>query len=173
MDAILRNYYRDLGITAEHLSKNKLSFCEQANLNELEVVDIDFAGRPFILSTDTAKAWRNLCAAATTENVLLNPASGFRSYLYQMKLIESQLTKGRRIDEILTANAIPGFSEHHTGRAVDICADPSLPDSEFHHTDTYRWMLENAAHFNFRLSYPRDNKFGIIFEPWHWFFTGP
>lgn len=168
----LEKYYQELCIGAEHLKANRLPFFEQADLNELEVVDIDFAGRAFIISKIVAEPWRAMCSAATSENVLLKPASGFRSYLYQAKLIEGQLTKGRSIDEILTGNAIPGFSEHHTGRAIDIIADPLIPENAFHETDTFRWMLENAKRFKFRLSYPRSNSYGIIFEPWHWFFEG-
>jgi D-alanyl-D-alanine carboxypeptidase len=170
MNLELKKYYEELGIGSVHFLANRLVACEQAQLQDLEVVDIDFAGRPFVLTRPAAMAWKKICEAASSENVILNPASGFRSYLYQKKLIESQLLKGRTLNEILTFNAIPGFSEHHTGCAVDICADPSIPEAVFHETETFRWMLENAARFNFRLSYPRDNQYGMIFEPWHWLF---
>jgi D-alanyl-D-alanine carboxypeptidase len=26
--------------------------------------------------------------------------------------------------------------------------------------------------YGFRMSYPRDNPQGFIYEPWHWFFEG-
>ncbi|MHB8392777.1 MAG: D-alanyl-D-alanine carboxypeptidase family protein, partial [Acidobacteriaceae bacterium] len=26
----------------------------------------------------------------------------------------------------------------------------------------------HAGHFGFRLSYPRNNRHGIAYEPWHW-----
>jgi D-alanyl-D-alanine carboxypeptidase len=172
MSAILESYYKELGIDSAVLAKNRLSFCEQANLQELQVVDIDFAGRPFILTSQTAVAWRRLTTGALSEKIPLRPASGFRSYLYQKKLIEGKLAAGRSLADILTANALPGYSEHHTGRAIDIAGDSMSPDDQFHKTDTYLWMLENAARFQFRLSYPQDNQYGIIFEPWHWYFVG-
>ena len=125
-----------------------------------------------MISSSAARPWQEMCLAASSDNILLRPASGFRTYLYQAKLIEAQLAKGRLIDEILKTNAIPGFSEHHTGLAVDIIGDKSVLEDAFHETDTFRWMIENASRFKFRLSYPRDNSYGIIFEPWHWFYKG-
>jgi len=172
MNSLLKSYYEELGIESAHLAKNQLAFCEQASLDDLEVVDIDLAGRPFILTAEAAVAWRQIHAAAVSDNIVLNPASGFRSYLYQKNLIQNQLAKGRSLVDILTGNAIPGFSEHHTGQAVDVCADPSITEDKFHETETFRWMLANAPRFNFRLSYPQDNQYGMIFEPWHWLFIG-
>jgi D-alanyl-D-alanine carboxypeptidase len=170
MNSILKSYYDELGIDSSHISNNKLEYCEQARLQDLEVVDIDFIGRPFVLTSKTAIAWHLMGTVAASENVAMNPASGFRSY--QKKLIENQIAKGRSLDDILTENAIPGYSEHHSGRAVDICADSNIPEDEFHRTGTFAWLLENAAKFNFNLSYPRNNKHGMIFEPWHWLFIG-
>jgi len=172
MNSLLKSYYEELGIDSAYLSMNKLDVCEQAQLHDLEVVDIDFAGRPFILTSETAVAWRQMRAAAVSDNIILNPASGFRSYLYQKNLIQNQLSNGRSLVDILTGNAIPGYSEHHTGRAIDICADSNISENEFYKTDTFAWMLENAARFNFRLSYPENNKCGMIFEPWHWLYIG-
>lgn len=172
MNSVLKSYYQELGIESFHLANNRLDFCEQAQLSDLEVVDIDFAGRPFILTLESAEAWRKMVAAANSDNIILNPASGFRSYLYQKKLIQNHMSKGRSLDDILKGSAIPGYSEHHTGRAVDICADPNIPENEFYKTETFAWMLSNAARFNFKLSYPENNKYGLIFEPWHWLFIG-
>jgi hypothetical protein len=48
-----------------------------------------------------------------------------------------------------------------------------LLEEEFELTDSFTWLKENAHQFDFRLSYPRGNDLGIIYEPWHWFYTGP
>jgi D-alanyl-D-alanine carboxypeptidase len=83
------------------------------------------------------------------------------------------LKNGRPLDDILTHIAIPGFSEHHSGRAVDIHEDGhTVLEEEFEKTQAFAWLRENAARFGFRLSYPRGNDQGIIYEPWHWYFTG-
>lgn len=168
----LNSYYKELGITSDLLSRIKLAPQTQARFSDLEVVDVDLEGRPFILTTESAVAWKKMCAAATAEGIVVNPASGFRSFLYQKKLIEKQLTAGKQLDDILKATAVPGYSEHHTGRAVDLCADKHVLEENFHQTETYQWLLKRAAEFKFRLSFPKDNQFGMIFEPWHWFFVG-
>jgi D-alanyl-D-alanine carboxypeptidase len=172
MEDLLRAYYEELKIDAKVLTANRLKFCRQSQLSELQVADIDIQGRPFVLNSRAVKSWRELFAAAVHDNVVLNPASGFRSYLYQKKLIVNQLAKGRTLTDILRGTAIPGFSEHHTGFAIDVCADLSIPEEKFHETETFAWMSANAGRFNFKLSYPEGNVEGMIFEPWHWCFQG-
>ena len=60
MDSFLSKIHNDLGITELHIKSCKLAFCQQAPLELLEVVDIDFLGRPFILNKNAAQAWRNM-----------------------------------------------------------------------------------------------------------------
>jgi D-alanyl-D-alanine carboxypeptidase len=69
-------------------------------------------------------------------------------------------------------NAIPGFSEHHTGRALDLHAGDGKPlETTFENHPAFAWLCDNAAEFNFHLSYPRNNPSGIDYEPWHWCFA--
>ncbi len=167
----LEEIHKELGITAKHITENRLAKCEQPPLNTLEIVDIDFEGKPFVLTNAAAKAWREMCAAARSENIDLKPFSGFRSYLHQKRLIERHLSNGRPIEDILTHIAIPGFSEHHSGRAIDIyTGDNCVLEEAFEQTPAFAWLMKNAGRFNFRLSYPRGNQYGIVFEPWHWYY---
>lgn len=173
LNQLLNDLYDALGINDSHLSGNRLPFYAQPQLEELEVVDIDCDGKPFILTSSTAQAWRKMKAAAQADGITLLPFSGFRSFVYQKNLIERRLKDGRQLEKILTHVAIPGFSEHHSGRAIDIHA-PGRPllEEEFELTDSFAWLTDNAYKFNFRLSYPRGNDLGIIYEPWHWFYEG-
>ena len=65
----------------------------------------------------------------------------------------------------------PGWSEHHSGRALDISA-PGEPAAEesFEATPAFAWLTTNAGAHGFTMSYPRDNPHGIVHEPWHWRF---
>lgn len=69
----------------------------------------------------------------------------------------------------------PGYSEHHTGYAIDI-GDGARPDTHlseaFEDTPAFRWLEKNAARFSFELSFPRHNPQGVSYEPWHWRFVG-
>jgi D-alanyl-D-alanine carboxypeptidase len=173
MKANLDAIHQKLGITEQELSKNKLQPCNQPRLNDLAVADIDWEGKPFILLNSAAKDWQKMQAAARSEEILLQPYSGFRSYLYQQRLIEKRLKDGRTLENILTHIAIPGFSEHHSGRAIDIYTNNhAVLEEAFEKTPAYQWLTEKAENFHFRLSYPRGNQWGIIFEPWHWYYHG-
>jgi D-alanyl-D-alanine carboxypeptidase len=173
MEKILIEIHEKLGINQLHLESTKLKLNPQPELHMLEVVDIDFEGKPFILLSSTAKAWRAMVEDAKRDQITLKPFSGFRSYTHQMGLIQRRLNEGRELTKVLTHIAIPGFSEHHTGRAIDIHAEghPIL-EEEFELTPEFQWLSKNAGKYQFRLSYPRDNDQGIIFEPWHWFYVG-
>jgi len=102
---------------------------------------------------------------------VLKLVSAFRSVDRQVEIVREKLAEGASIDEILSASAPPGFSEHHTGRAVDITSDGAAPlEIEFEQTPAFRWLSKNAARFGFVLSYPAGNPYGYDYEPWHWCF---
>ncbi|MGE0527910.1 MAG: D-alanyl-D-alanine carboxypeptidase family protein [Bdellovibrionales bacterium] len=169
----LDRIYDELGITPTHLSYNRLPRCEQPWLSHLRVAEIDWEGKPFVLHMDVADGWQQMAAAAGAEAIPLRPFSGFRSYAHQKRLIERHLKNGRPLEEILTHIAIPGFSEHHTGRAVDLHADGRFVlEEQFEKTSAFAWLSQNAGRYGFRLSYPRRNDLGIIYEPWHWYYVG-
>ena len=95
--------------------------------------------------------------------------SGFRSIEYQAGLIRNKLDAGQEIDAILKVNVAPGYSQHHTGNAVDIATPGFKPLlEEFENSPAFAWLGDNAIQFGFTLSYPRDNPEGISYEPWHW-----
>ncbi|MFZ3229027.1 MAG: D-alanyl-D-alanine carboxypeptidase family protein [Pseudobdellovibrio sp.] len=83
MDKLLVDIHQSLGISEIHINANKLKFQPQPNLDSLEIVDIDFEGKPFILQASAAKAWRSMKDAAEKDQIQLKPFSGFRSYLHQ------------------------------------------------------------------------------------------
>jgi D-alanyl-D-alanine carboxypeptidase len=172
MNPLLKKIHQELDILDHHIAQCKLPAFEQAALHTLEVADIDFDGRPFVLERRTAKQWQKLREEAGHDGIVLDPYSGFRSYLHQKQLIVCKLANGKPLEIILTETTIPGFSEHHTGCAVDICtASDFRLEQDFEKTKAFAWLTQNGTRFGFRMSYPRENRFGIIFEPWHWFFA--
>lgn len=105
-----------------------------------------------------------MAEAAKGEGIGLIVDSGYRSAAYQGKIISRRLHVGETFERITRFVAPPGYSRHETGRAIDMV--PS--DAGFAHTDTYRWLKENAGRFNFVETYPRDTTGLIPWEPWHW-----
>jgi len=52
---------------------------------------------------------------------------------------------------------------------VDIGArDTPALEEDFERTEAFAWLERNANRFGFRLSYPRGNRYGYLYEPWHW-----
>jgi D-alanyl-D-alanine carboxypeptidase len=143
-----------------------------------EPAALAFAGfdryrRPLWLRATAARDWHRLQGAARRDGILLEAISGYRSHDYQLGIFERKLGRGQDVDTILTVNAAPGYSEHHSGRALDISAPGEPPAEEsFEATPAFAWLRDNAAAFDFVMSYPRDNPHGIVYEPWHWCHRG-
>jgi len=140
-----------------------------AEARELVSVGLDHHGRDARLTPAAAKAWLEMQAAARGQGISLLLVSAFRSVAYQAGIIERKRARGLSWEEILRVSAYPGFSEHHTGCAVDI-ASPECTRLEeaFERTPEFAWLEAQAGRFGFRLSYPRGNSEGLCYEPWHW-----
>jgi D-alanyl-D-alanine carboxypeptidase len=158
-----------LGIAPALLAGRVLTLCPEAE--QLRVVQRDEDGREHRLEPAAAAAWLRLRDAAAADGVRMHLVSAFRSFDYQVELIRRKLALGLAIADICRASACPGYSEHHTGRAVDIDTPDGPGLSErFELTEAFGWLLRNAAAHGFALSYPRGNAAGYIYEPWHWLY---
>ncbi len=135
----------------------------------LAYAGVDRYRRPLWLEAPASLAWTRMRDAAARDDVAIEAISGFRSHAYQAGIFLRKLARGQSIDEILAVNAAPGFSEHHSGRALDIGTPGEAPAEEtFEETSAFDWLTNNARRFGFAMSYPRGNPHGIDYEPWHW-----
>jgi D-alanyl-D-alanine carboxypeptidase len=157
-----------LGIPADYAGTRRLPRQREART----LVSIGPAaddGKPVRLAPRAAAAWRRMAAAAARDGVQLLPISGYRSVARQARLIRRKLAAGEPIDDILRLVAAPGCSEHHTGRALDVGSPEDCAlDEDFARTAEFGWLQKHAPRFGFHLSYPRKNRHGIAYEPWHW-----
>lgn len=167
LSEICLQLHRELGIPADYGRDRGLPAYPEAT----ELVDVgpNLVGRMQRLTPQAAARWHEMVTAAAGDGVRLLIVSGFRSLDYQAELIRKKLAAGQSIAEILTVNAAPGFSQHHSGRAVDIATPGSRPlTEEFEASEAYDWLVRRAHEFGFSLTYPRDNEWGFVPEPWHW-----
>ena len=164
---MLRELHTELGIPGDYGSNDVKPVFEEAN--DLVDVGMNPDGRMQRLTSATAASWRQMQAAAEGDGVELLLVSGYRSIDYQASLIRRKLGAGQSVSQILSVNAAPGYSEHHTGRAIDIAVPDAEPlTEEFESSKAFAWLQKNAADFGFSMSYPRENRQGFIYEPWHW-----
>lgn len=163
----LRRLHAELGIEPAALRARGLVRHREAQ--RLQPVGLGSDGRDKLLAPAAARAWLAMRETAAQDGVALLLVSAFRSIEYQAALIRGKLERGATLDAVLRVNAPPGYSEHHSGRAVDIGAAgvPAL-DEAFEACEAYAWLCREAARFGFRLSYPRGNREGYLYEPWHW-----
>jgi len=119
-----------------------------------------------------AKAYKDMERAARQDGVTLVPLSGFRSLDTQSGIFNRG---GVPPAERSKSVAPPGYSEHHTGYAIDI-GDANAPNthiqSSFANTGASQWLSRNARRFGFELSFDRGNCQGVTYEPWHWRYVG-
>ncbi len=139
----------------------------------LAYAGVDRYRRALWLAAAAVRGWQQMQAAALADGIVLEAISGYRSHAYQLGIFERKRARGLGVDEILAVNAAPGFSEHHSGLALDI-GTPGQPPAEesFETTAAFAWLTRHEADFGFQMSYPRANPHGIVYEPWHWRFAG-
>lgn len=145
----------------------------EAPTSELAPISADGRIR---LRKAAAQKFIQMQASARQAGVILMPLSGFRTvseqeYLFfQVKEKRNQEAKKRA-----EVSAPPGYSEHHTGYAIDI-GDGRTPATNlsptFDQTAAFRWLQNHAAKYSFEISFPPNNAQGVSYEPWHWRFVG-
>ena len=161
--------HNSLGIPSDYAIQYGLAL----QYEEIDFVEIDkdVFYRPQKLSIKAANSWNAMKLQAGKDGVQLDVVSAFRSVNRQVEIIQKKLDQGHSISKILKVSAAPGYSEHHSGCALDISTPGCTPLSEsFELTEAFRWLNKNAQTYSFRLSYPKGNSFGMLYEPWHWMY---
>ncbi|WP_225913814.1 M15 family metallopeptidase [Leptolyngbya ohadii] len=129
-----------------------------------------------LLRQSAAAKFKEMAAAAKADGVILVPLSGFRSIADQERVFfDVKAKRGQDAEKRAAVSAPPGYSEHHTGYAIDL-GDANRPATDlqasFETTAAFRWLKKNAAFYSFELSFPKNNPMGVSYEPWHWRFVG-
>lgn len=129
------------------------------------------------VAPDVLSALNDWMDASFSQNGVsnINIVAGFRSDEEQRCLYDNALqTKGQAYADKYFM--LPGFSEHHTGLAIDLALyDVETGTSaDFTGTGVYAWTAEHACDYGFIQRYP-DSKSaitGIDFESWHYRYVG-
>jgi LAS superfamily LD-carboxypeptidase LdcB len=137
---------------------------------KIKTIDEEF------LPKKTYLAYKKINSAMKKEigkNLLIG--SGYRSSAYQVIIFFSSLKFVKfNFRKTVEWAAFPGYSEHGDPRkqAVDFMTENGVPQVntllKFEKTKEFVWLNKNANQFGFYLSYPKNNKNGIMYEPWHW-----
>ena len=169
LDAII-HHLEALGLDASYEDDAGLTLV--AEPSALALAGVDRYRRPLWLTAAASRAWQAMRLHAGREDVVLEAISGYRSHAYQLGIFQRKIARGQGVRDILAVNAAPGYSEHHSGNALDIGTPRSASKESFEHTRAFTWLGRNAE-IRFSMSYPRGNPHGIVYEPWHWHFSLP
>jgi zinc D-Ala-D-Ala carboxypeptidase len=143
---------------------------------EATPADLESVGGDIRMHKAAAAKFMAMSDAAQAEGVSLVPLSGFRSIEDQNHLFfDVKAERGQTTNTRADVSAPPGYSEHHTGYAVDI-GDSSQSDTNlsqsFEQTEAFKWLQKNAAYYSFEISFYKGNPEQVSYEPWHWRYVG-
>ena len=138
-----------------------------------DLVAIDsYYGLSAYLDRDTYAAYTAMADAMMSEGIDVWITSAYRSYDSQVNIYNRYLETDPQ-DVVDTYSARPGFSDHQTGRVVDLI-EPGGDLGSFEYTDAKAWLDEHAHEYGFILRYPEDkvDVTGYMYESWHYRYVG-
>ena len=154
---------------ADYVQINGIKHFKYEDANPDDLVNLG----SFKVQKDLAEKFKEMQAAAKKDGVNLYIVSATRTKKYQVTVFKKKFNdKNNPTESELFSrvkwSAPSGYSEHHTGYAVDL----NSTNVNFANTKEYKWLLENAEKYGFEISFPKDNKQNVGFEPWHWRYVG-
>ena len=159
--------HRELGIPSNYGIKHRLRIIDETSRKVS--IGLDLFNRDTELTPEAAEAWKAMKVDARRHDIELLPVSGFRSVRYQAELIRKKLASRQPMERILRSSAAPGYSEHHSGNALDVTAPGITPlTQEFSVSRAYEWLKSQARLYGFIESFPNHNRHHLEWEPWHW-----
>lgn len=156
--------------------ENKIPDNWYNSIKLVKVKDID--GDTIFSEKETLKAYNKLKKSLKKKNINIDIVSIFRSIESQQKLWDDWTTQ-KGIEYVKKYVARPGYSEHHTGLAIDICilkdgkpmSDESMLEDR---KKTFNDIHKELYKYGFILRYPREKEeiTGYSYEPWHFRYIG-
>lgn len=133
------------------------------------------------LRREAADALYAMFTAMNADGINCNVISGYRSYQYQLQLVnekvEKRVANGQSrttaYQQVTMSTAPAGCSEHQLGLAIDFSTG-TVSSVSFANTAAGTWLREHAWEYGFILRYQEVKTAftGIVSEPWHYRYIG-
>lgn len=126
-------------------------------------------GSAISLELNTAKAFVAMAKAAKEQGICLFATQGYRSYENQLKIIELYIKREGK-EKAMRRCAPAGFSEHHSGLAIDVSG--GIFENGIYKSDPQAvliWIEENCFKYGFMIKNlpKKEHITGTLYEPWH------
>lgn len=135
-------------------------------------------GREFQIERETYAHFVKLREELLKQGIQIEMDSIYRSVARQQEIVE-EFTEKYGADYVRQYVAVPGYSEHHTGLAVDIClvVDGKVIDDNdemIAQKEIFAKIHPLLANHGFILRYPlgKEEITGYSYEPWHFRYVG-
>lgn len=124
---------------------------------------------PLLAEERTVAAFIFMYAAAREQGVWLLATQGYRTVEHQQQAIRRAMETESE-ERVMSRFAPPGFSEHHSGLALDVRGGV-FQNGEPRRNDkaAWKWLAKHCHEFGFMIkNLPgKENITGTIYEPWH------
>ena len=155
-------------------NKIKNNYLEKVTLTKTKDID----NNEIEIEKETFNAYLELKEYLLEKNIEIGLASSYRSVEEQEKIYNSFITKyGEEYAKKYVA--IPGYSEHHTGLAIDVVIKIDgkfIDDNDFLLKNKKRFEVIHKClnNYGFILRYPegKEKITGYSYEPWHFRYVG-
>ena len=150
--------------------------------NWLDTIELtcakDIWGEDMKIEKETRTQFRKLREKLFKDKIYLLLDSAHRE-IFEQEYIWNKFEEEFGLEYTKRYVAVPGYSEHHTGLAIDVCfiydghiisENPELAESK----GVFEVIHKNLADFGFILRYPqgKEEVTGYGYEPWHLRYVG-
>ena len=124
------------------------------------------------LRAEAATAFKKMRNEASGKGLKIRAVSGYRTVEYQRGLYNRYLSSDSQ-ENVDRYSARPGYSEHHTGLAVDVFGSTDGL-RQFVNTPEFPWVRDNCYKYGFIIRYLEETEeiTGYESEPWHLRYVG-
>lgn len=161
----------DPSLCAPEALKVGIKHFRYADADPSDLVPSGYGSDPkFKIHRAAKPALQEMIKAARADGVTLTPGSILRTSSRQAQIVANKKKQGQSAKQIYHTSSHPGYSEHHTGLAVDF----SPINDNFTKTAGYRWLQQHAHEYGFYQTFTPDYSrySGVSEESWHWRFEG-
>lgn len=129
-----------------------------------------------LLEKETFECWKQFQNQALLDGYEIEIESAYRSKEHQKQVMDEVILE-KGYDHAVKYVAMPGYSEHQTGLAIDVClkkGDRYLIDHELTNLDITEYLKTKSHNFGFIIRYPKGKEdiTGYNYEPWHLRYVG-
>ncbi len=142
---------------------------------DLTTPNVEMRYNTWTMRAEASAALEQMFNAAAQEDIHLVMGSGYRSEAFQKVLYDNYVNRDG-VEKADTYSSRPGYSDHQTGLATDLCGQDSNYDltQKFEETAEGQWLRVHAHEYGFIMRYPKDKDeiTGYKYEPWHFRYVG-